>query len=282
MMTGNVTTYGVYTHDAKVSVENCEIQAGMGARSRGVGLFATSVNTVQDSFVRNNLIHGADSCTSSIGFEVFGGNVLVTNNRIFGQTSTDAGLSIAAGSCGVYLRFGTMEFFNNIMAGYTCGCAGVSEASINAVFTNNTIVADGTTGGSTSGIYLSGSTTSTCILTNNIVISYHVGYGINKLSGVWVTITHSYTYFFGVDGGNDSNGWFGLGTGDTSTSSGNIISDANMNARNYNVNNYTIAVDKGIGTADSLGLAGYTNRDDGVSDTGTVDLGYHYVPCGIQ
>ena len=283
MMTGNVTTYGVYTHDAKVSVENCEIQAGKGDRSRGVGLFATSVNSVQDSFVRNNIIHGADGCTSSIGLEVFGGNLLVANNRIFGQTSNDSGLSIAAGSCGVYLRSGKMEFFNNIMAGYTCGCVGASEACITAVFTDNTIVADGTIGNTTNtaGIYLSGSTTSSCILTNNIVISYQKGYGIYKASGVWTSI-HTYTYFFGVAGASDSNGWFTIGEGDKITTE-KVISDANMNVRDYHVlNANTVSIDMGTGTASSLGLGSYTNRADGVPDTGIVDLGYHYAPCGIQ
>jgi parallel beta-helix repeat protein len=179
-------------------------------------------------------------------------NCVLKNNRLRGiyvNSVNDKAISVTAKNNLVV---------SNFQQGVYLGRNGTGV--ITAVFSNNTIA------GNTYGISY-GNVASMTI--RDSIISNNTAYGVHCWAGTAGTITYNDVY------GNSSGGYSGCSAGTGSKAVDPLFVDRPNG--DYHLQSSSPCIDAGSDTAANLGLDGATTQSDGTKDSGTVDMGYHYL-----
>jgi len=233
----------------------CHIKNGKVSASdlNGGGIFCQST----DMIISNCLI---DSCTAvSYGAGIYIEtanptikNCIIQGNHLTGSTTRGAG---------IFAQYAVLSIINNLIIGNSCNTSaqggGICANSCTGSIINSTIIQNsGGQGGGLSFSYSSPIVTN-CIIRNN---------SPTQINTYQCSLTLNYS--------NIEGGWSGAG---------NISSDPQFIGCNYG-NFFLSQIAAGQGTQSpcvnagdpSADLVRGTTRTDGVQDSGTVDMGFHY------
>jgi len=123
------------------------------------------------------------------------------------------------------------------------------------------------------GIYVAAGT----VTIENCTFYWHAYEGLRRAGGA-VTLRNSIVWDCGDDiAGSVALEYNNIEDGDGLGINGNISSDPLFERGLFLATN-SPCVNAGTGHVETAGLAGYTTRADGTSDTGIVDMGYHWPP----
>jgi fibronectin-binding autotransporter adhesin len=235
----------------------------------GMALWACGGIVLSGCVISNNTGIGYGGGIYSIYSFVTLSNCLVKGN-------TAAPLASGLGG-GIYLDIGgMMTLRDSILANNQSYSGGGIYNYSGTCWLKNCLVVENTSAGGGAGINCAyGYNT-----LQNCTVAHNTGSGIYGPSGAAPVVTNSIVF------GNtdDFSGptilnnlvWSDIGDGDNNGTNGCISADPQFRYGNYYLDDNSLCVDAGIDTASACGLAGYTTRVDGTTDSGRVDLGYHY------
>jgi hypothetical protein len=281
----------------KVTIQGGQVgnqngQSGIGGDWYGAGIYMTGcTNMLLDavSLIGNYL--GAQQSQGAYGGGLYALNSqgVITNGTIRSNTGGGLwstlyglGLHLAGGAWTVHdgvIRDNTVNW--NSQYGYWLSVrgAGIYAGSGTHVIRNTCITRNAGTGKDISnvqgeGLYVAGG----AVTAENVTVFWHPFEGVRQAGGT-LTLRNSIVW----ECGDDIVGTLTLQNnciqdGDGNGVNGNIAADP-IFERGLFLATSSPCVNTGSQTAVSAGLEGYTTRADGIADTGTVDLGYHF-PSG--
>lgn len=244
---------------------------------RGRGTSSGDTTTGGGLSIKNQAAPLITNCTVSLNDGAFGGGLLIENASPTVQDCTITSNQVQYDGGGIYVRDCTdVTIVNNLIySNSSRHGAGVFLAEATVLVNNNTIAynAANQLGG---GIYCFNASDS--IIKDNIIVLSTDGEGVYSFSDTQLILNYC-TIFGNADGHFAGNVAEGVGCLHADplfiAAYSNSFYLSNPGAGQSAL---SPCVNTGSGTAADLGLTTYTTRTDQVTDSGIVDMGFHYFP----